>query len=146
MTCDTVYANHLLLEQDVITNLQYTDGTIKMGTHEVSEVELIVGRAYEHRTSFGETSDRLTTDIVICHQTSTIGVTFQCLIEKFSIEFIHIYFNTKKLLIFLKQSYPRIDIAGTVVTVYHCHETSVRCRHHINHFVGLRQRLLQYYH
>ena len=146
MTCDTIHTNHLFLEQDIVTNLQNADGTIEMGTHEVSEVELVVGRTYEHRTSLSESSDRLTTHVVVCHQTSTIGITFQCLVEELAIEFVHIYLDAKELLILLKESYPCIDVAGAVVTVYHCHEASVRSRHHINHFVGLRQRFLQYNH
>ena len=40
---DAVNADLLLLEQNVVTNLQHTDSTIEVGTHEVGKVELVVG-------------------------------------------------------------------------------------------------------
>ena len=59
MTGDAIYLNLLFLQQDVVTNLQYADGTIQMGAHKVSQVELVAGRAHEHRTTLGQTCYRL---------------------------------------------------------------------------------------
>ena len=60
MTGDAVNLDLLFLEQDVVTNLQHTDGTIEVGAHKVGQVELIAGRANEHRTTLGQTCYRLT--------------------------------------------------------------------------------------
>ena len=65
MTCNAVDAYHLFLEEYVVTDLQYTDSTIEVSTHKVGEVELIVGRAYKHRTSLLQTCHRLTTNVVV---------------------------------------------------------------------------------
>ena len=121
MSCDTVNLDFLLLEQNVITNLQYADGSVEMGTHEVSEVELIVSRTHEHRTSFSESCNRLTTNVIVSHQTTAVGVTFQRLIKQLAIYLVHIYRYTQQLLIFLKEIHPSIDITSTVVTMNHSH-------------------------
>ena len=143
MSCDTVNLDFLLLEQNVITNLQYADGAVEMGTHEVSEVELIVSRTHEHRTAFSESCNRLTTNVVVSHQTTAVGVTFQRLIKQLAIYLVHIYRYTQQLLIFLKEIHPSIDITSTVVTMNHSHQRTIRCGHHVNHLVRLRQFLFK---
>ena len=116
---DAIHTDHLFLEEDVVTDLQHTDGTVEVGTHEVGEVELVVGRTHEHGATFCQSGDRLTTDIVVGHQTTAVGVTLQSLVEELAVEFVHIYLDTKQLLIFLKETHPGVDVAGAVVAVDH---------------------------
>ena len=59
MTGDAVNLDLLFLEQDVVTNLEYTDGTIKVSTHKIGQVELVAGRANEHWTTLSQTCYRL---------------------------------------------------------------------------------------
>ena len=119
MAGDAVNADLLLLEQDIVTNLQHADSTIEVGTHEVGEVELVVGRANEHRTTLGKTGHRLTRHVIVGHQSTAVSVAFEGFVEELAIEFVHINLDTQQLLILLEQTYPGVDVAGAVVAVNH---------------------------
>ena len=122
MTCDAINLDLFFFQQNVVTNLQHTDGTIEVSTHEVGKVEFIASRTYEHGASFLQTCDRLARNIVVCHQSTTVSITFKCLVEEFAVELIHINLDTKQLLIFLKEIYPGVNVACTVVAVNHSNE------------------------
>ena len=146
VTGDAVHANHLVLEQDVVTDLQHADGTIEVGAHEVGEVELVVGRANEEGTTVSETGNRLAADIVEGHQATAVGIALKGLVEQFAVELVHVDGNAQQLLILLEQSNPGVDVAGAVVAMNHSHERTVGRGHHVNHLVRLAQRLLQHNH
>ena len=59
MTGDAVNLDLLFLQQDIVTNLEYADGTIEVCAHKVGQVELVACRADEHRTTLGQTCYRL---------------------------------------------------------------------------------------
>ena len=146
MTGDAVNLNLLFLEQNIVTNLQHANGTVEVGTHKVGEVELVAGRAYEHRTTLGQTCYRLTADVVVGHQTAAVGVTFESLVEELTVELVHVNLDTQQLLVLLEQAYPGVDVAGTVITVNHGYQRTVGSGYHINHLVRLGEFLLKHNH
>ena len=146
MTGDAIHLDFLFLQQDVVTNLQYADGTIQMGAHKVSQVELVAGRTNEHRTTLGQTCYRLARYVVVSHQSTAVGIAFESLVKQFAVELVHIHGHTQQLLILLEQAYPGVDVAGAVVAVYHSHERTIRCGHHVDHLVRLREGLLEHNH
>ena len=146
MARDASHLHLLFLQQDVVTDLEHTDGTIEVSAHEVGEIELVVGRTDEHRATFLQASHRLTADVVVGHQATAVGITLERFVEEFTVKFVHINLNAKQLLIFLKESHPGVDIAGAVVAMNHGDERTVGRGHHVDHLVRLRERLLQHNH
>ena len=75
MTRNAVYLDLLLVEQDVVTNLQYGNGTVEVCTHEVGQVELVIGRANHHGAAFLHSRDGFTRDVVVGHHATAVSVT-----------------------------------------------------------------------
>ena len=146
MTCDTVNLDVLFLEQDVVTELQHSDGSVELGAHEVGKRELVVGRTNKERTALGKTCDRLTRDIVVSHESTAVGIAFEGCVEEGGVELIHVNGHAEQLLILLEQAYPCVDLAGAVVAVYHSDERSVGSGDEVDGLVGLAERLFEHNH
>ena len=90
-----------------------------MGTHEVGQVEFVVGRAHKEGTAVGQASDGLAADVVVGHETTAVRVALEGLVEQLAVHLVHVDRHAKQLLILLEQAHPGVDVAGAVVTVYH---------------------------
>ena len=122
MTCYAVNLHFLVVEENVVAYLQHTNRSVEVSAHEVGKVELVVSRTNEHWTTFSQSSHWLARDIVVGNESAAVGIASKCIVVEFAEHLVHIYRNTKQLLIFLKEIYPCVEVAGTVVTVYHCNE------------------------
>ena len=81
-----------------------------MGTHEVGQVELVIGGAHKEWTALRQTRHRLTRDVIVGNQTTAVGVTFQGVVVKLAVYFVHVDGHTQQLLVFLKQVYPGVQV------------------------------------
>ena len=122
VTSDAVYLYVLFLQEDVVAEFQHANGSIEMGPHKVGQTELVASRADKEGTALCQASDRLAGDVVVGNQTAAVGVALKSLVEQAAVELVHVDGYTQQLLVLLEQRHPGVDVAGTVVAVYHGYE------------------------
>ena len=75
-----------------------------------------------------------------------VGIALEGVVVEQSEHLAHVDRHSEQLLVFLEKIDPCIEVAGAVVAVHHGHKRTVRCGHHVDHFVRLRQLFFKNYH
>ena len=114
-----------------------------MGTHEVCQSQLAVGTAHKQRASLLEVGDRLAGEVAVGHQSSAIFIALKRLAVQGSKQGVAVCFLTHQLIELFKQTYPGIQIGGTVVAVNHADQMTIRRSYHVNLLVNRLQSLFQ---
>ena len=63
--------------------------------------------------------------------------------EQYAKQLAHIHFHAVALCKLFKDAYPRIQVGGTVITVYHRHRIAAGRRHDIKFLIGPGQIVFQ---
>ena len=146
MSGDTVNADALLVEQDIVAYLQYSHGREELGTHEVGQVERVLGRANKQRPTFGQSRHGFARNVIVGNEPTAVLVAPERMVVELAEHFVHVYFNAEQLLILFEEAYPSIEVRRAVVAMHHSHGTSVGRCYHVDHLVGLGEALLQHNH
>ena len=99
-----------VLEEHVVAYLQHSNGCIEVGADEVGEVKLVACCAYEHRTTFLQSCDRLAREVVVCDESAAVGVAFESVIVELREHVAHVYVHTEQVGIFLEQRHPCVEV------------------------------------